>query len=265
MTRLHVIREGRGPRLLLLHGIGASATAWSKQMERLGDAFTCLAPDLPGYGDSPEPTGRGLDAIVAAVVDVLGGEPAHVLGVSFGALTALALTRQRPDLVTSLVLADATLGKAFLSVEERRGWLRIRADLADDLAMRSIERAGEIAGRHATPDVVQEIALHMRRARPSGYMAVAKAIAETDARPWLAEISQPALVLCGEDDRVTGMDVSRMLLERLPSARLLVISGAGHAPHIEQPDRFAEVVRVFLREHAETPSCAAASSTGRPI
>ena len=246
MTRLHVLREGQGPTLLLLHGIGSSATAWTKQMERLGGEFTCLAPDLPGYGDSPDATGSGLDAIVAAVADVLDGQPAHVLGVSFGALTALALARNRPDLVTSLVLADATLGRAYLPVEERQRWLRHREGLANDLATRSVERAAEIASRHATPAVIQEIALHMRRARPSGYMTVARAIAETDARPWLSSIGQPTLLLCGQDDRVTGMDVSQTLLDQLANASLLVIAAAGHAPHIEQPDDFAAAVREFL-------------------
>jgi 3-oxoadipate enol-lactonase len=250
MTRLHVLREGQGPTLLLLHGIGSSATAWSKQMERLGGDFTCLAPDLPGYGESPDATDSGLDAIVTEVADVLDGQPAHVLGVSFGALTALSLARNRPDLVTSLVLADATLGRAYLPVEERQRWLRNREGLANDLATRSVERAGEIAGRDATPAVIQEIALHMRRARASGYMAVARAIAETDARPWLGGIGQPTLLLYGEDDRVTGIDVSKTLVAQLPNANLLVIPGAGHAPHIEQADRFAHAVREFLQLHA---------------
>ena len=248
MTRLHVLREGQGPTLLLLHGIGSSATAWSKQMERLGGDFTCLAPDLPGYGESPDATGSGLDAIVAEVADVLDEQPAHVLGVSFGALTALSLARNRPDLVTSLVLADATLGRAYLPVEERQRWLRNREGLANDLATRSVERAGEIAGPDATPAVIQEIALHMRRARASGYMAVARAIAETDARPWLGGIGQPTLLLCGEDDRVTGIDVSKTLVDQLPNANLVVIPGAGHAPHIEQADRFAHAVREFLQK-----------------
>jgi pimeloyl-ACP methyl ester carboxylesterase len=249
MKRLHVLREGRGPRLLLLHGIGSSATAWSKQMERLGGDYTCLAPDLPGYGESPDSTRPGLDGIVAQVADVLDGQPAHVLGVSFSALTALALARIEPDLVTSLILADATLGRAHLPLEERERWLRNRESLAKDLATRSVERAGEIAGRHATPAVVEEIALHMRRARPSGYMTVAKTIAETDARPWLRQIAQRTLLLCGEDDRVTGVDVSQILLDQLPNARLVLVAGAGHAPHIEQAERFAEAVREFLRQH----------------
>ena len=250
MNRLNVLRKGQGPALLLLHGIGASATAWSKQMERLGAEFTCLAPDLPGYGDSPDAPKPGLDAIVAEVAEVLEGRPAHVLGVSFGGLTALALARQWPALVSSLVLADATLGRGHEPLEQRQRWLQNRESLANDLVARSVERAGEIAGRGALPEVVQEIALHMRRARPSGYMGVARAIAETDARPWLGAIAQPTLLLCGEDDRVTGVDVSRTLLDRLPHARLVVVAGAGHAPHIEQPDRFADAVLAFLRDRA---------------
>ena len=246
MSTLHILRSGQGPALLLLHGIGASATAWSKQMERLGRDFTCIAPDLPGYGDSPDPARTGLAAIVDDVAAVLEGQRAHVLGVSFGALTALGLARLRPELVASLVLADATLGRGASEPDERMRWLQHRESLARDLVARSVERAAEIAGPHASAETIAEIALHMRRARPEGYMNVARAIAETDARPWLERIERPALILCGEDDRVTGVAISRTLSEKLSRSTLVTIAGAGHAPHIEQPDRFAEAVRGFL-------------------
>jgi pimeloyl-ACP methyl ester carboxylesterase len=246
MTGLHVLRAGEGPTLLLLHGIGSSATAWSKQFERLEGDFTCIAPDLPGYGDSPDPQGATLDALVTDVADVLQGAAAHVIGVSFGALTTLALARSRPDLVKSMVLSDATLGRATLSWEDRERWLQHREALSQELATRSIERAAEIAGRNAPVSVIEEIATHMRRARPIGYRTVARVIAETDARPWLRAIGVPALILCGDDDRVTGMNVSQVLLEELPDATLRAIADAGHAPHIEQPDRFAEAVRYFI-------------------
>ena len=111
---LHALRAGEGPKLLLLHGIGGSSTAWNAQMSRLSRDFSCLAPDLPGYGDSPDPRTEGLDALLDAVVEILAGEPAHVLGVSFGGLLALALAHRHPALVRSLVLADATLGRADL-------------------------------------------------------------------------------------------------------------------------------------------------------
>jgi pimeloyl-ACP methyl ester carboxylesterase len=97
--------------------------------------------------------------------------------------------------------------------------------------------------------VVDEIAFHMRRARRSGYMAVAEAIATTDARPWLKSIDQPCLIMCGEHDGVTGLQISQYLADHLSSAQMVKIPSAGHAPHIEQADIFAQAVRQFLKHN----------------
>jgi 3-oxoadipate enol-lactonase len=244
--RLSTYQSGRGPILLLLHGIGSSRTAWSRQIARLEDSFMCIAPDLPGYGDSPDPAEPGLDSIVQSVAGVLGQQAAHVVGVSFGALVSLALACRYPPLVRSLVLADATLGRAGDPHEARDRWLAHRCALAQGLSVRSLERAREIAAPEAPHEVVEDIAAHMRRARPAGYLAVAKAIAATNALPWLSAIHQPALVVYGEHDGVTGLAVSQTLAESLPNAQLINISGAGHAPHIERPDHFAGAIRKFL-------------------
>lgn len=237
---------GQGPRLLLLHGIGGSGTAWDKQIERLGENFSCLAPDLPGYGHTAPVAGAGIIPIMQAIANLLDEEPAHILGVSFGALLALALAHHHPKLVHSLVLADATLGRADMADPERKQWLEKRHVLSNSLQEASMQRAAEIASPNAPSYVIEEIARHMRRAHPEGYMAVANAVASTDARPWLPTITMPTLVLCGEDDRVTGAAVSQILVDSIPHACLHTIAGAGHAPHIEQPDEFARLVQDFL-------------------
>ena len=236
--------------LLLLHGIGSSGTAWGGQVRRLRKDYTCLAPDLPGYGESPDPTASGLDGILAPILDILDGQPAHIVGVSFGALAALAIAHRHPVLARSLVLADATLGRAYESEAALARWLQHRHALANDLASQSRRRAAEIASPGAPDEVVQEIARHMRRARPRGYIEVAETIAVTNAEPWLPEIRQPTLVICGEDDGVTGLALSRSIASKISGARLVEISGAGHAPHIEQPDLFEDAVRKFLAEQA---------------
>lgn len=246
MNKLHVLQSGKGPRLLFLHGIGGSATAWGQQIERLSDDFSCIAPDLPGYGKSPMPAGKGLQPMLDMLVNLLEGTPCHVVGVSFGALLALALTRREPGLVQSLVLADATLGRGHLNDVARSEWLDIRRKLAQSLHDISEERADKIASRTASKDVIMEIASHMRRARPEGYMNVADVIAHTDARPWLPEITKPTLVLYGDEDSVTGGEVSNTLVALLPDARLGVITKCGHAPHLEQPDEFAMQIKRFV-------------------
>jgi pimeloyl-ACP methyl ester carboxylesterase len=233
--------------LLMLHGIGSSGTSWARSIARLKDAFRCIAPDLPGYGDAPDPTGEpSLDTFVEFAAQLAAGVPVHVVGVSFGALIGLALTRRHPGLVRSLVVADATLGRAMLPPAEREGWLAGRLALGVDLPARADERAREIAGPAASADVLAEIAANMRRARPAGYAYVARVIARTDATPWLGELRVPALVVCGQHDGVVGLALSRTIAERLPGSRLETIARAGHAPHVEEPDAFAAAVRTFV-------------------
>ncbi len=238
--------RGTGPLVLMLHGIGGSRTAWDRQIALLQDDYTCLAPDFAGYGDSPDAVADGLDPIIESLARLLDGRRAHVIAVSFGALCALALARTHPYLVRSLVLADATLGRGADAPDARKHWLEQRRVLANDLVKRSLERAAIIASPTASADVISEIAHHMRRARPAGYMAVAATIAAADARPWLQGIDLPALVICGEHDGVTGIAVSRELACSLTGAKLATIGSAGHAPHIEQPAEFATIVRAFM-------------------
>ena len=251
---LHTVRAGTGPTLLLLHGIGSSATSWQRQFARLAIDYTLIAPDLRGYGESPDPTGEpSLDAVADDLAALLAGEPAHLVGVSFGALAALALARRHPQLVRSLVLSDTTLGRAGLAPDERAQWVEGRYALAADLPARADERAREIAGPGAPDDVLAEIASNMRRARPAGYRYVTDVIAATNALPWLATVAAPTLVVCGEHDSVVGLALSQTIAERIPDARLATISGAGHAPNIERPADFALAVRSFV-EGVEMPS-----------
>lgn len=246
MNTLATRVTGTGATLLLLHGIGGSATAWGKLTERLAPDFRCLAPDLPGYGESAAPAAIGLEPLVDSIASLLDNAPAYVVGVSFGALLALALAHRHPRLVRRMVLADATLGRGYLDPASKAQWLANRQLLADNLASVSQARAAEIASASAPTDIIEEIATHMRRARPEGYMNVAQTIAAVDARPWLPEITTPTLVLYGEDDAVTGAEMSSTLVNTLPTAQLGVLPNCGHAPQIEQADAFAVWIKAFF-------------------
>jgi aspartate dehydrogenase len=247
LEALHAVQAGTGPTVLLLHGIGSSATSWQRQLDRLAGDYTLIAPDLRGYGDSPDPAAPpSLDAVADDLATLLDQHPAHVVGVSFGALAALALARRHPQLVRSLVLSDTTLGRNTLPPDERARWVEGRYALAAELQARADERAGEIAGPGAPADVLAEIARNMRRARPAGYRYVTDIIAATDALPWLDAIAMPSLIVCGEHDSVVGLSLSQTIAERIPDARLATIAGAGHAPNIERPDEFAAAVRAFI-------------------
>ncbi len=244
--------HGHGPAVFLLHGIGSSATSWDRVVPYLTD-FRLIAIDLPGYGASADApfTLDSLADRLATMIDAEGGS-AHLAGVSFGALVALAVARRTPERVRSLVLADATLGRGGLPPAERARWLAGRAAFAEELIARAGERAAEIAAPGTPADVVAEIAANMRRARGSGYRTVAEIVASTDARPWLAALDTPALVLCGAADAVVGVPLAEALATELLDARFAVIAAAGHAPQVEQPAAFSRAVRAFL-EGVESP------------
>jgi 3-oxoadipate enol-lactonase len=249
---LRTIRAGvAGPRVLLVHGIGTSATSWRRVMERLAPQFRLVAVDLRGYGDSSDPdAGASLASIVADVLAIVEESddptPWHIAGVSFGALAALALARERPDVVASLILADATLGRGFMSPDEREAWMTMRRTFADALDDVAEERARAVTGPHPSAETIAEIVASMQRARPEGYRQVAEIIVGTDALPWLPEVVHPTLVLCGVHDAVVGLPLSQTMAKTIPGARLVTFDDSGHQPHVEQPDEFAAAVREFI-------------------
>ena len=119
-------RVGTGPPVVFVHGAAADGRMWQPQLEALADEFTVVAWDEPGAGRSADvPPSFGLADYarsLAAVIEALGLGPAHVAGLSWGGTVALELYRHRPELVSSLVLADTYAGwKGSLPAEEVRG------------------------------------------------------------------------------------------------------------------------------------------------
>ena len=107
-------RAGRGAPLLLLHGFLADSRMWRPQLESLSSEFTVIAWDAPGAGqsaDPPEPFGIDDWAdCLAGLLDVVGVESAHVVGLSWGGMLAQEFYRRRRERVRSLTLAGTYAG-----------------------------------------------------------------------------------------------------------------------------------------------------------
>jgi 3-oxoadipate enol-lactonase len=120
-VRLAFQREGQGPPLLLLHGLGGSHDDWRKQVPVFARRYSVIAPDLRGFGDSErqEPfTVQQHARDVAGLLDALGIARAHVVGLSMGGAVAMELALSEPGRVAGLVLANTAPGF------ELRGWQR---------------------------------------------------------------------------------------------------------------------------------------------
>lgn len=112
-TKLHYLKAGHGPTVILLHGFAETSLMWRPLMPKLADKFTVIAPDLPGIGDSDIPK-DGLDMKTAAIrihalAKSLGVTKARVVGHDIGLMVAYAYAAQFSDEVDKLVVMDAFL------------------------------------------------------------------------------------------------------------------------------------------------------------
>jgi pimeloyl-ACP methyl ester carboxylesterase len=255
--RVHYERAGQGPLLLLLHGIGGGARSWRPQLADLADELAVVAWDLPVYDAATTADGRPSMADyaddLAALVEHVGGQRSHVLGISMGGVLALEFYRLYPDRVSTLVLADTYCGGGTLPEPERSARLarRLAAAEAPTLAALARARAPELFSAQADAALVQEAEAIMAAIPPAGYRQRATALAHTDLRAVLPRVAVPTLVLWGDQDTVLPLAESEVLRDGIAGADLVVIEGAGHASNQERPTEFNAAVRAFVRAHRE--------------
>jgi 2-succinyl-6-hydroxy-2,4-cyclohexadiene-1-carboxylate synthase len=259
-TPLHAAFRGpaRGPggRLVLAHGFTQSGRVWGTLPDLLVDGRQLVLVDLPGHGAS--------DAIRvdvaegALLVGDVGGQ-ADYLGYSMGARYCLQLALRRPDLIRRLVLISGTAG--IDGVDARAERRRVDEQLADrldpadgspavDTVATFVDRwvANPLFG--AVPDDVN--GLDERKRNTASGLASSLRLAGTGTQlpVWdrLGELDIPVLVVTGcRDAKFTGL--GHRLVDAIgPGARIEVVDGADHAPHLQQPGRVAAAVRHFLAD-----------------
>lgn len=248
---VHLLDQGHGPAVVLLHGLGGSAFAWLPVVDELARSFRVIVPDLVGSGYSDKPPADyslGFFArFVADLVTTLRLTKVNLIGNSLGGAIALAFAQESPDLAGRLVLADAAgLGHDVLP-ELYAAMLRPPSleTIRETLALLFYDR------RYVTEGVVEETL--RQRLTPGGVEAVTRAL-QTSMAPGrqLIDVSGPlralrerALLIWGEQDGVVPLAQARAAAEAA-EAPLVVFERCGHCPQVEQAARFAEVAKEFL-------------------
>jgi pimeloyl-ACP methyl ester carboxylesterase len=248
-------RVGEGPPLVFVHGATGESRVWQPQLDGLSDEFTVVAWDEPGAGRSSDvPHGFTLEDYadaLAAVIEDVGLGPANVAGLSWGGTVTLELYRRHPDRVATLLLLDTYAGwKGSLPEKEAR------ARVAGVRAM--LEAApGEfdpvLPGLFAGDPPAEFVPLLMELAasvRPATLLRQATVMGDADQRDLLPQIDVPTLLLWGERDARSPLDVARQFADAIPHAELVVIPECGHVSNLERPAEFNEAVRRFCRAHS---------------
>jgi 2-succinyl-6-hydroxy-2,4-cyclohexadiene-1-carboxylate synthase len=256
--------DPRNPALLLLHGFTGSGSVWAglaAGLRRRG--VRTIAPDLPGHGRAGVPTEPASATVewtaddLARLLGRLDATPASVLGYSLGARVALRLTIAHPAVVSRLVLESPSAGIADEAAREERR----RADdqLADEIERGGIEafvdrwERDPIFASHAKLDArVARVQRELRLRNTAAGLALSLRSAGQGAmhplHDRLAEIHAPTLVIAGALDPARAR--AELVAAGIPGARLAIVAGAGHTPHLERPAAFRRLALEFLMEDA---------------
>jgi pimeloyl-ACP methyl ester carboxylesterase len=187
------------------------------------------------------------------LLDHIGVEHGHVVGLSWGGLLAQELYRREPARVLSLVLADTyagwrgSLGAA--TAEERLAACTQDSKLpADELVARYLPGMVSSAATRAVRDEVASIMVDFHAA---GFRLMAQSLADSDTRDLLRGIKVPTLLVWGEADVRSPLSVACELQALVSGARLVVFPEAGHLSNVEAPVRFNDEVRAFCLRQPE--------------
>ena len=247
-------RVGSGQPIVFVHGAALDSRSWRPQLDALGDELTAVAWDEPGVGRSTAvPPGfdlAGFADALAALVDHLGLGPAHLAGLSWGGTVVLECWRRRPDVVATLILMDTYAGWAgsLPADEVGRRVEGVRQQLAAPTEEFDPTLPG-LFGAEPSPEVVtlmKEIAADVR---PETLACELGIMAATDLSSVLPLIDVPTLLVWGELDARSPLEVAHQFSEAIEGAELVVIPGAGHVSNLEQPDQVNEAIRNFCRRH----------------
>ena len=282
--RIHYLRAGSGPPLILVHGLIGSLRNWRLNLDALAEAATVYALDLHNMGQSDRVPGLdpSLEATadrLFAVMDALGLAQADVAGHSHGGAVALALAARCPERVRRLIL----FAPANPFCHQAHHLIRFYAGRPGRLLAHLIPHL---------PRWTAAIALRRMYGNPSrirpgaleGYTAGLRVRGTVDhvtriLRLWDSDMAHlrstlpavagtPTLLIWGDADRAVGLGSARKLHRLLPRSTLLILPGVGHIPFEEMPEPCNRAMLDFLAKPAPAsppprpPTCLVTAGSG---
>lgn len=258
---LHVDIFGQGQPLVLLHGWGMNGGIWHEVAHALAEQFTVYCVDLPGHGGSDftdlSANENSLDALVATLAARF-PKPISVCGWSLGGQIALQWAATFPQQINKLILVAST--PCFTT---RNDWHYAMA--AETLQQFSEELENnpsatlrrflslQVRGTDNERELLQRLRANLATQNEPSLAALRAGLAilrDADLRSTLAEIQQQTLVIAGERDKLTPPSASIFMSENLPSAKLVLIETAAHAPFLSHQGQVVEQLSAFLKMDA---------------
>lgn len=246
-------REGEGPPLMLVHGVGASLASWNGVVESLSESFEILRLDLRGHGKSAHIEGSySIDAFaedVLKVMDEAGIARMHLAGFSLGGLIAQKLAVDWPERFDRIVILSAVAGRT----PEEREKVVARLGMIQEGGIKAITGAAqdrwftkEFGHRH--PDVIENRIAELKAVHLSSYLEAYRVFGTTELVDTLHEIESPTLVMTGEFDQGSNVRMAETMHRLIPNSDLRILPGLKHSVLVEAPDLIAGHLQEFFTE-----------------
>ena len=265
----HVQRKSTGatdaPKLLLLHGTGASVHSWHRLMPILAERFELLVPDLPGHAFTrgKPPGGLTLDGIVKALDGLLEKQefaPDMIVGHSAGAAIGLGWTLRQSSKVPIIGLNPAIMPFRGPAAQVFPAMAKLL--LVNPFAPRIFARMAKVPGeagrflRRSTgsrTDPTSEACYATMFGNHRHARGALEMMANWDLeglKRQLPKVESPVLLVHSSADKAIPLSSVQSAARLLPSSRLELIQGAGHLAHEEKPEEAAKLIAAFAREHS---------------
>ena len=243
--------EGQGPVVTFSHSLACSLAMWDEQVAALRGRYRVLRYDTRGHGGTSAPAGAyTLEQLADDLHALLGGlgiTETHFVGLSMGGMIGQVYALKHPERVKSLVLCDTTsrYPAAAAPIWEER----IRTTEAKGMEPHvepTLGRWFTAPFRARRKDMMTRVGALIRDTPPQGYIGCCYAIPKINVTDRLGAVTVPALVIVGEEDPGTPVEMARDIQAALPSAELAVLRSASHLSNLEQPEEFNRVLLRFL-------------------
>ena len=257
---------GEGPVVVLIHGMAGSSATWEPVIPLLARACTVVAPDLLGHGGSAKPAGDySLGSLASGVRELLvalGHERATIVGQSLGGGVAMQFAYQFPERCERLVLVSSGgLGREVNTLLRTLSFPGAEYVLSVACSSRLSGASSAVAawlgriGLRPAPGLAEILRSYGSLSTPASRTAFlhtlravidpgGQRVSATD-RLYLTQ-DMPTLIVWGDRDTIIPLAHARAAHDAMPGSTLHVYPGAGHYPHCDYPERFADDLLAFM-------------------
>lgn len=241
------VLRGKGPSLLLIHGLGLDRSIWREMAEKHLRGYQVILPDIRGHGESPATIGvtriGDLAEDMLRLMDFLEIEKVVVGGHSMGGYIALAMAYQHADRLAGLGLIAS---RATADTPEAK---HSRVKMIEEIQKRGSRVLAESLAPQLShdPHIQEKAYAIIEKTSSAGLIGALHALAERPSRlAFLPEIPVPSQVVAGGDDQIVPLAEAKEMARLLSNCSYLEIPAAGHMPMLETPGILGEGLRSFM-------------------